>query len=75
MILISVDLPAPFSPISACTSPDWTLKSTSSSARTPGNAFETPSISIRAVKVSAPRAAVLASIAKYPRAQRPHKRI
>jgi hypothetical protein len=27
MILISVDLPAPFSPTSACTSPDRTSKS------------------------------------------------
>ena len=32
-------------------------KSTRSSARTPGNAFETPSISIRAVKLSVPPSA------------------
>src|SRR6185436_727605 len=34
--LIRVDLPAPFSPISACTSPGRSRKSTPSSARTPG---------------------------------------
>src|SRR5262245_60565045 len=34
---ISVDLPAPFSPISACTSPAISSKRQLSSARTPGN--------------------------------------
>src|SRR5580704_2452612 len=38
-IFISVDLPAPFSPTSACTSPAATSKDTPSSARTPGNDF------------------------------------
>src|SRR5579884_252478 len=36
-IFISVDLPAPFSPTSACTSPASTSNVTPSSARTPGN--------------------------------------
>src|SRR5882757_6167032 len=40
MILISVDLPAPFSPTSARTSPADTEKSTRSSDRTPGNDLE-----------------------------------
>src|ERR687889_2465728 len=35
MILISVDLPAPFSPTSACTSPAHRSKDTPRSARTP----------------------------------------
>src|SRR5579863_990940 len=39
MILTSVDLPAPFSPTSACTSPAWIAKSTPFSACTPANAF------------------------------------
>jgi hypothetical protein len=39
MILMSVDLPAPFSPRSACTSPARTSNDTPSSARTPGNDF------------------------------------
>ena len=38
-IFISVDLPAPFSPTSACTSPAPTSNETPSSARTPGNDF------------------------------------
>src|SRR3979411_1829477 len=38
-IFISVDLPAPFSPTRACTSPALTSKVTPSSARTPGNVF------------------------------------
>src|SRR5271166_7197995 len=54
-ILISVDLPAPFSPRRAWISPASTRRSTPSSALTPGNAFEIPSISIRAVKASVPR--------------------
>src|ERR1700722_18879333 len=40
MILISVDLPAPFSPTSARTSPVETEKSTRSSDRTPGKDLE-----------------------------------
>src|SRR5437763_5532338 len=41
----SVDLPAPFSPSSACTSPGRRSKSTRSSATTPGNRFVMPRIS------------------------------
>ena len=37
MILMSVDLPAPFSPISACTSPGRSSNETSLSACTPAN--------------------------------------
>src|ERR1041385_4728934 len=40
-----VDLPAPFSPRSACTSPRCRSKSTLSSATTPGNRFVMPLIS------------------------------
>src|SRR5258708_35421967 len=36
-MLIRVDLPAPFSPTSACTSPGRVSKLTPSNARTPGN--------------------------------------
>src|SRR5215471_94343 len=43
-ILTSVDLPAPFSPTSACTSPARTSKSTPESAWTPGYDFDTPCI-------------------------------
>src|SRR5690554_1712341 len=39
-IFISVDLPAPFSPSKACTSPAWTSSDTSCRALTPGNDFE-----------------------------------
>src|SRR6478752_1422122 len=42
--LMSVDLPAPFSPIRACTSPGNRRKSTVSSALTPGNVMEIPDI-------------------------------
>src|SRR5438874_5815463 len=38
----SVDLPAPFSPSSACTSPSDAAKSTSSFATTPGNRLVIP---------------------------------
>src|SRR6478609_4360612 len=38
----SVDLPAPFSPSSACTSPSATSKWTSSFATTPGNRLVIP---------------------------------
>src|SRR3990170_893536 len=37
--LINVDLPAPFCPSRACTSPARTSRSTPSRARTPGNSF------------------------------------
>src|ERR1700724_3056036 len=37
MTLISVDFPAPFSPISACTSPSSSSKDTFFKARTPAN--------------------------------------
>src|SRR5664279_3614344 len=40
--LISVDLPAPFSPIRAWTSPTCTSRSTRSSACTPAKDFDTP---------------------------------
>src|SRR5690348_12119198 len=39
---MSVDLPAPFSPTSACTSARCTSRSTPSSARTPGNVLTIP---------------------------------
>jgi hypothetical protein len=55
-IFISVDLPAPFSPQIACTSPPWQSKLTSSSARTPGNPFDMPLMPSAAVLVNfAPR--------------------
>src|SRR5688572_6674091 len=41
MTLIRVDLPAPFSPTSACTSPGSSRKETLSRARTPGNLLVT----------------------------------
>jgi hypothetical protein len=41
-MLISVDLPAPFSPSRQCTSPRLTEREMRSLARTPGKAFETP---------------------------------
>src|SRR5438445_319757 len=41
-IFMSVDLPAPFSPSSRCTSPRRTVRSTLSSATTPGNRLEIP---------------------------------
>src|SRR5262245_30528716 len=41
-MFISVDLPAPFSPSSASTSPRWRSRSTWSFARTPGNRFVIP---------------------------------
>src|SRR6266480_4705048 len=44
-MFISVDLPAPFSPSSACTSPRRTSKETSSLATTPGNSLRIPRIS------------------------------
>src|SRR5215218_6033254 len=50
-MFISVDLPAPFSPSSACTSPFCRSKSTWSFATTPGNRFVMPRIS-RTVEAS-----------------------
>src|SRR5438876_11795922 len=47
MILISVDLPAPFSPTSAWTSPAASAKETPFSARTPANDFEREAASRR----------------------------
>src|SRR5689334_7263814 len=41
-IFIRVDLPAPFSPTIACTSPEATSTFTSSLASTPGNRFVIP---------------------------------
>ena len=41
-IFISVDLPAPFSPTTACTSPGRTTRSTSRLATTPGNRLPMP---------------------------------
>src|SRR5580698_10966429 len=46
-IFKSVDLPAPFSPSSACTSPLRTCSSTSSNALTPGNCLQTSRTSKR----------------------------
>src|SRR5262245_60989033 len=43
-IFMSVDLPAPFSPSSTCTSPRCTARSTPSSATTPGNRLQMPRI-------------------------------
>src|SRR4051794_3608974 len=40
--LIKVDLPAPFSPTSACTSPAWSSSETPSSAVTPAKCFVMP---------------------------------
>src|SRR5271166_2505373 len=47
MIFISVDLPAPFSPMSAWTWPRFRRNDTSSSASTPGKALRTPTTSSR----------------------------
>src|SRR5690348_4696662 len=41
MIFMRVDLPAPFSPLRACTVPRPTRRDTSSRATTPGNALQT----------------------------------
>ena len=43
-IFMSVDLPAPFSPSSTCTSPACNSSATSSSATTPGNCLQMPRI-------------------------------
>src|SRR3712207_6720959 len=52
-MLMSVDLPAPFSPRSACTSPRASSKSTRSFARTPGNRLVTLLSSSRGVSAIA----------------------
>src|SRR3954464_9370465 len=51
--LIKVDLPAPFCPISACTSPRATSKCASRSAATPTNALLIPRMDSRGVEPSA----------------------
>src|SRR2546422_7723408 len=62
-ILMSVDLPAPFSPKSTCTSPGRRSKSTWSSACTPGNHLLSPrrrsSGGASATSVDAPRCSPL----------------
>ena len=68
MILIRVDLPAPFSPSSACTSPGWTSKSTSLSTRTPAKDLETPRSETSAL-IGAHRSAMPAR-ARHPRLAR-----
>src|SRR3954447_8878329 len=52
MILISVDLPEPFSPTRQCTSPTSSVRSTSRSACTPPKRFDMPDISRKVVKGS-----------------------
>src|SRR4051794_29959886 len=54
-MFISVDLPAPFSPRSACTSPLRTSRETSSLATMPGNLFVMPRISRTSSSVTRPR--------------------
>ncbi len=55
--LITVDLPAPFSPMTVCTSPAYSCTSTPSSAVTPGNATVTPRSSMSGPVTAAPSAA------------------
>ncbi len=57
MILISVDLPAPFSPSSAWISPGWSASETSSSACVASNRLATPRIS--RIGVSRPSAMLM----------------
>src|SRR3982074_1167821 len=52
MILISVDLPEPFSPTRQCTSPASSVRSTSRSACTPPKRLDMPDISRKVVKGS-----------------------
>src|SRR5436309_578066 len=61
MLLIRVDLPAPLSPTSAITSPARTSKSTSVSACTTPNDFETP-LSSSVGEMEAPRWGASASV-------------
>src|SRR3954447_464836 len=57
MILPSVDLPAPFSPTSACTSPGRKPTLTSSSARVAPNRLPSPSVSTTGEGTGAPACA------------------
>src|SRR3989442_10619577 len=57
MIFASVDLPAPFSPASPCTSPVSSSRSTPRSARTPANALTMPTARTAAEGRPAPPAA------------------
>src|SRR6185436_13061118 len=66
MILTSVDLPEPFSPTRPCTSPARRSKSTSCSARTPGNDLWMPS-----ARSAGPVLASLKSAAPPPLVVRP----
>ena len=68
MILISVDLPAPFSPTSACTSPARTSNETSDSACTPGKDLLMPRTSRSGA--AAPVYAVIAASARWRRRRR-----
>src|SRR4051812_48531786 len=56
--LISVDLPAPFCPMTACTSPARSVKSTASSAGLPAYAWVIP----RAASSGAPAASAVTSV-------------
>src|SRR3954451_7863945 len=51
-ILISVDLPAPFSPTRACTDPAWTVMSALRMARTAPYRLDTPVTDRRSAPVS-----------------------
>src|SRR3984885_11689986 len=62
MIFMRVDLPAPFSPISACTVPALRLSETSSSATTPGNALLTCLTSSRHCGAAGAGPAIAASV-------------
>src|ERR1700678_4252962 len=63
-IFTIVDLPAPFSPMRAVTSPAFRRNATSWRARTPGNDFETP---IKDRMGAAPPAMKFADVAKVTR--------
>src|SRR5256714_6241661 len=63
MILISVDLPEPFSPTRQCTSPTSSVRSTSRSACTPPKRFDMPDISRKVVKGSSCNGTVYQPIA------------
>src|SRR5437763_16750853 len=73
MHLISTDLPAPLSPSSAVTSPARTSKSTSVSACTGPNDFETPRISSSARPSVGALAVVEASLLIGPAPSRPRR--
>src|SRR5713101_1226335 len=71
MILISVDLPEPFSPTRQCTSPTSSVRSTSRSACTPPKRFEMPDISRKVAKGSSCDETVLSSnLTKNPSSNR-----